>query len=111
RIVELRLPDHDAVEHAGGWSAYVEARELARRQQYEAFEKYVAERDRLRERQRTQRQWSVMGVRKARTGKTDNDKNIVFREMQRSEKMAAKVKATEKAIERLEVVDKPWEPW
>jgi ATPase subunit of ABC transporter with duplicated ATPase domains len=25
--------------------------------------------------------------------------------------MAAKVKATEKAIDRLEVVDKPWEPW
>jgi ATPase subunit of ABC transporter with duplicated ATPase domains len=25
--------------------------------------------------------------------------------------MAAKVKATEKAIERLDVVDKPWEPW
>src|SRR5690606_12968175 len=97
RILELRLPDHDAVEHAGGWSDYVAARDLARRQQYEGFERYTAERDRLKERQRTQRQWSVMGVRKTKAGKTDNDKNIVFRETQRSEKMASKVKATEKA--------------
>src|SRR5690606_21906829 len=85
--------------------------DLARRQQYEGFEKFVAERDRLRDRQQTQRQWSVTGVRNAKAKKPDNDKHIVFRESQRSEKMASKVKATEKAIQRLDVVDKPWEPW
>jgi len=111
RILELRLPAHDAVEHAGGWSDYVASRELARRQQYEGFEKYVSERDRLRERQKTQREWAVVGVKNAKKKKTDNDKFLPHLKAQRSEKMAAKVKATEKAIERLEVVDKPWEPW
>jgi ATPase subunit of ABC transporter with duplicated ATPase domains len=111
RILELRLPDHDAVEHAGGWSDYVASRELARRQQQEGYEKFTAERDRLQGRQQTQREWAVTGVKNAKAKKTDNDKFIPHLKSQRSEKMAAKVKATEKAIERLEVVEKPWEPW
>ena len=111
RILELRLPDHDAAEHAGGWSDYVAARELARRQQYEGYEKYTAERDRLQQRQRTQREWAVVGVKNAKAKKTDNDKFLPHLKSQRSEKMAAKAKATEKAIERLDVVEKPWEPW
>ncbi len=111
RILELRMPTHDAVEHAGGWTDFVASRELARRQQEEGFEKYTAERDRLQQRQRTQREWAVVGVKNAKAKKTDNDKFIPHLKSQRSEKMAAKVKATEKAIERLDVVDKPWEPW
>jgi ATPase subunit of ABC transporter with duplicated ATPase domains len=111
RILELREPDHDAVEHAGGWSDYVASRELARRQQEAGYEKYSAERERLVTRQRTQREWAVIGVRNAKKKKTDNDKFIPHLKSQRSEQLAGKVKATEKAIERLEVVDKPWEPW
>ncbi len=111
RVLEIRLPDHDAAMHAGGWSDFVAARELARRQQQEGYEKYTAERDRLQQRQRTQREWAVVGVKNAKAKKTDNDKFIVHHNAQRSEKMASKAKATEKAIERLHVVDKPWEPW
>jgi ATPase subunit of ABC transporter with duplicated ATPase domains len=111
RVLELQPPDHTAAEHAGGWSDYVAARELARRQQYEGYEKYTSERDRLQQRQRTQREWAVVGVKNAKAKKTDNDKFLPHLKSQRSEKMAAKAKATEKAIERLEVVDKPWEPW
>jgi ATPase subunit of ABC transporter with duplicated ATPase domains len=111
RILELRLPDHDAAEHAGGWTDYVASRDLARRQQADQHERYVAERDRLQSRQQTQREWAVVGARNAKRKKTDNDKFLPHLKSQRSEKMAAKVKATEKAIERLEVVDKPWEPW
>ncbi len=111
RILELRLPDHDAVEHAGGWTEFVASRALARRQQQEGYERFTAERDRLLQRQQTQREWAVTGVKNAKKRATDNDKFIPHLRSQRSEKMAAKVKATEKAIERLEDVDKPWEPW
>ena len=111
RILELRLPDHDAVEHDGGWTDFVASRELLRRQQQEGYERFTAERDRLQNRQQTQREWAVTGVKNAKAKKTDNDKFLPHLKAQRSEKMAAKVKATEKAIERLEVVDKPWEPW
>ncbi|MGQ0432965.1 MAG: ribosomal protection-like ABC-F family protein [Microthrixaceae bacterium] len=111
RILELRLPDHDAVEHAGGWSDFVESRELLRRQQQQGYEKFTAERDRLQSRQQTQRDWAVTGVKNAKAKKTDGDKAVAHFRSERSEKMAGKVKATEKAIERLQVVDKPWEPW
>ena len=111
RILEIRLPHHDAVEHAGGWTDFVAARELARRQQEEGYEKFTAERDRLQRRQREQREWGVVGAAKAKKGAPDNDKAQRDFRVNRTEKGASKVKATEKAIERLEVVDKPWEPW
>ncbi|MEX2292981.1 MAG: ABC-F family ATP-binding cassette domain-containing protein [Acidimicrobiales bacterium] len=111
RIVEIRLPAHDAVEHAGGWTDFVASRELLRTQQQQGYEKFTAERDRLQSRQQTQRDWAITGVKNAKTKKTDNDKFVAHFRSESSEKMAGKVKATEKAIERLEVVDKPWEPW
>jgi ATPase subunit of ABC transporter with duplicated ATPase domains len=111
RILEVRTPHHDAVEHAGGWSDYVEARELARRQQAEGYERYVAERDRLVARQRSQRDWAVTGVSKEKKAPRDNDKAQRDFRTNRTEKQASKVKATERALERLEAVDKPWEPW
>jgi ATPase subunit of ABC transporter with duplicated ATPase domains len=111
RILELREPAHDGVEHAGGWTDFVASRELARRQQAEGYERFTAERDRLQQRQQTQREWAVQGVRNAKRKKTDNDKFIPHLRSQRSEQLASKVKATERAIERLDVVDKPWEPW
>jgi ATPase subunit of ABC transporter with duplicated ATPase domains len=41
----------------------------------------------------------------------DPDKNVNAFRIASSEKQAAKVKITERAIERLEAVDKPWEGW
>src|SRR3546814_131432 len=76
RILELRMPAHDAVEHAGGWSDFVESRELARRQQHEGYEKYTAERDRLQSRQQTQREWAVTRVKNAKTKKHDKEQLI-----------------------------------
>ncbi|HJR26225.1 MAG TPA: ATP-binding cassette domain-containing protein, partial [Acidimicrobiales bacterium] len=111
RILELREPHHDAVEHAGGWSDFIASRDLARRQQAAGFERYVAERDRLQERQRTQREWAVQGVKRSKKAPPDNDKALRGFRVDRTEKMASKVKASERALERLDVVEKPWEPW
>ena len=41
----------------------------------------------------------------------DPDKNINAYRIASSEKQAAKVKISERALERLDVVDKPWEGW
>ena len=111
RILELRMPHHDAVEHAGGWSDFVESRELARRQQSEGYDKFTAERNRLQQRQRSQREWGVQGATRTKKQAPDGDKMARDFRVNRTEKMASKVKATEKAIERLEEVEKPWEPW
>jgi ATPase subunit of ABC transporter with duplicated ATPase domains len=110
RIVEVDEHRRDLTEYAGGWSDYVEARALARSQQHAAHEAYVSERERLRDRQRRQLQWSEKGVRAVKTG-GETDKHIKHRKVARSEKQASKAKATERRLERLEVVDKPWEGW
>ncbi len=111
RIVEITEPDHAAVEYAGGWSEYVQRRQLARDQAYARHGRYVAERDRLADRVRRQRQWSEEGVRNAKRRPRDNDRIGRSMKVERSEQQAAKVRATERAIDRLEVVDKPWEGW
>jgi ATPase subunit of ABC transporter with duplicated ATPase domains len=110
RIVELDEHAHRATGYAGGWSGYLDARALARGQQYEAHGRYVAERDRLRQRQRTQADWSTSGVRKAKAS-GETDKFIRHHNVATSEKVAGKRRITERQLERLEVVDKPWEGW
>jgi ATPase subunit of ABC transporter with duplicated ATPase domains len=111
QIVEIDDHSHRATSYRGGWSDYVAARELARAQQYAAHQRYVTERSRLLERQRTQRAWADKGVRQSRTKATDGDKNIRHFRAEGSENQAAKVRATERAIDRLDAVDKPWEGW
>jgi ATPase subunit of ABC transporter with duplicated ATPase domains len=111
RIVEITEEHHRAVEYAGGWTDYLAAKALGRSQQRDAFERYSAERGRLTERAHTQRQWSERAVKTAKKKATDNDKILRKRGTERSEKQASKVRATEKAIGRLTVVEKPWEGW
>jgi ATPase subunit of ABC transporter with duplicated ATPase domains len=110
RIVEIDERRHRAREFAGGWTDYVAGRDLARTQQAVAHGRYLAERDRLRQRQRTQVQWSETGVRRARTS-GEPDKNVRSARIARSEKQASKVKITERQLAQLELVDKPWEGW
>jgi ATPase subunit of ABC transporter with duplicated ATPase domains len=110
RILEIEEESHRAVEYTGGWSDFVAARALARRQGYERYESYVAQRDALAARARTQRGWSESGrARVKRSG--EPDKNIRHAKIARSEKQASKARATERAMERLARVDKPWEGW
>ena len=111
RIVEIGEETHRATEFAGGWSEYVAARELARSQQYEAHEKYRSERARLLDRARTQRAWAEKGARRTKKKPRDPDKAQRGFFVNRTEKQAAKVRATEKKLDQLEAIDKPWEGW
>jgi ATPase subunit of ABC transporter with duplicated ATPase domains len=60
---------------------------------------------------RTQISWADKGVREAKSKATDNDKHILQRQVSRSEKLAGKVKATERMLERLDVVEEPRKEW
>src|SRR5207248_1911345 len=106
------LPNR-AAEYAGAWTEYVERRALARSQHAEAHRKYVEERDRLRGRAREQRQWGTVGAEKVKKRQPDNDKAQRDWKVNRTERLASKVKATERRLEQLErnAVDKPWEGW
>jgi ATPase subunit of ABC transporter with duplicated ATPase domains len=110
-IVELDEYTHRATRYAGGWLAYLEERTTARRHAEEAYGEYRATRRDLEGRVRRQRQWSDTGVRKLTRKPADKDKMQRGFFVNRTEKQAAKVRASEKALDRLAVVDKPWEGW
>ncbi|MFN8017121.1 MAG: ABC-F family ATP-binding cassette domain-containing protein [Acidimicrobiales bacterium] len=109
-VLELDEHAHRATLYAGGWQAYLDDRATARRHAEEAYGEYQARRSELAGRAQTQREWSTQGIKKAKKS-GESDKFIRNWNKASSEKMAAKAKATERAMERLEVVDKPWEGW
>jgi len=111
RVLELDEHTRSGTEFGGGWLGYLEARATARRHAEEDYSTYRAERGRLEQRARTQREWAVQGARAAKKDTSEPDKNVRRFRVATSEKQAAKARATRDAIDRLEVVDKPWEGW
>jgi ATPase subunit of ABC transporter with duplicated ATPase domains len=109
-VLDLDEHTHEGRLFAGGWTAYLADRATARRHAEEAYDTYQAKRSELADRARTQREWSVQGVKKVKTS-GETDKFIRHWNTSSSEKVAHKAKATERAMERLEAVDKPWEGW
>ena len=103
----------DGVRHFdGGWQAYLAERERLHRLAVEAHEGYVDARDRLKGQAQTQREWADKGRLQAkRTRANEADKNIYQGKIQGVEKRHAAASRAEKALERLEVVEKPWEGW
>ncbi|CAA9479374.1 MAG: Bis-ABC ATPase SCO6742 [uncultured Solirubrobacteraceae bacterium] len=110
RVLELDEVTHRATEYGGGWAGYQELRATAARHAATDYATYSAERARLEDRARRQRGWMETGVRNARR-KSEPDRNLRAARAERSEKQAAKVRATEKALERLEPAEKPWRRW
>jgi ATPase subunit of ABC transporter with duplicated ATPase domains len=109
-VLELDGHAHTAAEFHGGWRAYGEERATARRHAEEAHAQYVEQRDALAGRARREREWAQQGVAKVRrSGETD--KFIRHFRTASSEQLAARAKRTERQLERLDVVDKPWEGW
>ncbi|MEU9737900.1 ABC-F family ATP-binding cassette domain-containing protein [Micromonospora chersina] len=111
RIVELDLHQGQVNHFGGGYAAYLEEREVARRHAREEFEEYAGTRAQLEARARTQRSWMEKGVKNARRKATDNDKIGRKFRSEASEKQAAKARQTERLIERLEVVEEPRKEW
>lgn len=111
RIVELDLPQQQVHHYGGGYAAYLEEREVARRHARADFEEYADTKAGLEARARTQRGWMEKGVKNARRKATDNDKIGRKFRSESSEKQAAKAKQTERLIERLDVVDEPRKEW
>jgi ATPase subunit of ABC transporter with duplicated ATPase domains len=111
RVLELDEHSHRATEYGGGWLAYLDARATARRHAEEAHGEYERRRSDLTDRAREQRQWATVGVKNQKKNPKDNDKAQRGFRINRTEKQAAKVRITEKALDRLDAVEKPWEGW
>jgi ATPase subunit of ABC transporter with duplicated ATPase domains len=111
RVLELDEHSRRSTEYGGGWLGYLEAKRTARRHAEAAYDEYLSQRAELVGRARTQRQWAVTGAREAKKSHPDKDKIQKGWRVNRTQKQAAKVRITEKALERLGVAEKPWEGW
>ena len=111
-VLEIDEFTHRARTFGGGWQAYLAERERARRHAWERYEEYDASRRSLATRAQRQREWAQQGRAKARRSAGDEpDKNIRAFKLDQTEQLAGKAAQTRRAIARLEVVDKPREPW
>ena len=110
RVLELEAGGRGTREFGGGWAEYLELRRAARRNEEEAYSAYSVERDRLKGQVQQKREWSAQGASKVkRSGETD--KHIRHYKTAASEKQAGKARMSERRLERLVKVDKPWEDW
>ncbi|MGH9024122.1 MAG: ATP-binding cassette domain-containing protein, partial [Acidimicrobiia bacterium] len=110
-VVDLDEHTHRATRFSGGWAAYLEERATSRRHAEEAYAGYAAVRRDLVERVQRQRQWSDVGMRKLAERPKDKDKARRGFLVNRTEKQASKVRTSERALERLETVERPRESW
>ncbi|MFZ3566941.1 ribosomal protection-like ABC-F family protein [Streptomyces sp. BH097] len=111
KVLELDLAQQEINLYGGGYAAYLEEREVARRHAREEYEEYADKRSALEGRAQMQRTWMDKGVKNARRKATDNDKIGRKFRSEASEKQAAKARQTQKMIERLDVVDEPRKEW
>jgi ATPase subunit of ABC transporter with duplicated ATPase domains len=111
RVVELDLAQQRVGVYDGGYDSYLAEREVARRHAREAYEEYDDKLGSLKDRAVMQRNWMAQGVRNARRKSTDNDKIGRNKRSETSEKQAAKARQTQRAIERLDVVEEPRKEW
>ncbi|QDQ96730.1 ABC-F family ATP-binding cassette domain-containing protein [Tomitella fengzijianii] len=111
RVVELDLAQQSVDVYDGGYEAYLAERAVARRHAREAYDEYADTRSRLEDRAQMQRNWLSQGVRNARRKAGDSDKMGRRLRAESSEKQAAKARQTQRAIERLDVVEEPRKEW
>ena len=110
-VAEIDDHLHTLTRYEGGWQSYLDERARARMHAEIDYKVYVERRDALRERARTQRQWATRGVTTAKKKTDEPDKFVRNWAISGSEQLAAKAKTTDRALARLEQVDKPFEGW
>ncbi len=110
-VVELDDHTHRATRFEGGWSSYQAEQVVARRHAEEAYTGYASKRSDLEERARRQRAWTREGIARAVKHPKDGDKHIRRKAIASAEGRSHDAKRTDRALERLDRVDKPWEGW
>uniref|UniRef100_UPI0035BBB1D2 ATP-binding cassette domain-containing protein n=1 Tax=Agreia sp. TaxID=1872416 RepID=UPI0035BBB1D2 len=111
RVVELDLAQGSNRVYGGGYDAFLEERETAKRHAREEYDEFAEKKADLVGRARTQREWSSQGVRNAMKKSPDNDKIRRKAAAESSEKQAQKVRQMESRIARLDEVEEPRKEW
>lgn len=109
-VVEIDHHSHRATWFAGGWTAFLTERELARQHAQDRFDRYDTRRQSLLDRRQREREWAAKGAgRLRRSG--ERDKFIRHHQLNQTEQLAGRSAQTDRALERLEAVEEPRTPW
>lgn len=110
-VAELDQFTHQLSMYAGGWDAFVYERELAAQHARDRYAEFADKKSSLQGRAQREREWATQGLSKAKKQPSDGDKHIKNFKINQTEQLAGKAARTERAMERLEVVDEPREAW
>jgi ATPase subunit of ABC transporter with duplicated ATPase domains len=103
RVVDFEAETRRVREFAGSWADYERAREEARRRHEHQYAKYRQERERFESLLRERRGEARGG---AKLGKASGGAD-----RRATRALSQKVRQAERRLERLEPVEKPWQPW
>ncbi len=112
-VLELDGHDHAATLYHGGFDAWQTERRRARERHEQQYQDYVSAKTQIEQRiDRTQR-WSTSGANRARRASRvdEPDRNIRAAKIRGAEDLGSKTGQAERALNRLDAVDKPFEPW
>ncbi len=110
-VLELDEHSRRGRLYGGGWSGYLAERAAERSHAEEAYAVYESQRGELQRRAQRERQWATSGVAKEKKNPRDNDKAQRDFRINRTERLAARARRTERALDSLDAVEKPWEGW
>ena len=108
-VLELDEHSRRGAIYGGGWSAYQNERAADQAHAVEDHAVYESQRSDLRRRAQRERQWATSGVAREKKHPRDNDTSQRNFRMERTEKLAGRARRTERALDALETVEKPWE--
>ena len=97
--------------YGGGWAAYRSERASDQAHAATDYAVYETQRSELRQRAQRERQWATTGVAREKKQPRDNDKSQRKFRIERTETLAGRARRTERALDSLEAVEKPWEGW
>ncbi|WP_051441646.1 ATP-binding cassette domain-containing protein, partial [Arthrobacter sp. H14] len=109
-VLELDIKQQRVGHYTGGYSDYVEARNLDRRHAWEEYGQYAQNRDALQEQVRRRAEWAAKGARAAAKSK-EPDKHIKHRKSQRADAQAGRAAKAQRAVERLDRPEQPRKEW
>ena len=110
-VLDIDGPLRTARLYNGGWEAFLEAREVTKRQARSTYEDFEDKRSGLIQQAQRQREQSVRGALRAKRKMPDNDRAAKGARIEAATHAASRVRGLESQIDRLDQVAEPRKEW
>ena len=110
-VLDVDGPLRTARLYQGGWDAFLDARDLARRQAREQYDQFEDKRAGLVQQAQRQREQSVRGALRAKNKRPDGDRAARGAKIEAATHAASRVRGIESQLGRLDEVAEPRKQW